>query len=86
MSGSFCRHPVLAKFTALAAFVCLHVGRQATEEPKKKPCFFFNFLGGFGCFAFRGRSRQKNPGKIGFFGGQPCLKLLLVGVSGWLRS
>ena len=43
MSGSFCRHPVLAKFTALAAFLCLHFGLQATDEPKKKTLFFFIF-------------------------------------------
>ena len=35
MSGSFCRDPVLAKFTALAEFVCLHFGCRATEKPKK---------------------------------------------------
>ena len=85
MSGSFCRHPVLAKFTALAAFVCLHFGRQATEEPKKNLGVHTIFWVGSDVLHSAVDRVKKNPGKIGFFGGHPCLLLLLVGVSGWLR-
>ena len=85
MSGFFCRHPVLAKFTALAVFVCLH-GCRPTEEPKKKHLGVHKVF--WVCSDVLHSTVdcvKKNPGKIGFFGDLPCLVLLLVGVPRKLR-
>ena len=79
MSGSFCRHPVLAKFTALAAFVCLHFGRQATEEPKKKTLVCTRFFGWVQMFCIPRSLASKKAGENWVFWWPP----VLITAFGW---
>ena len=79
MSGSFCRHPVLAKFTALAAFVCLHFGRQATEEPNKKTLVCTRFFGWVRMFCIPRSLASKKTGKNRVFWWPP----VLITAFGW---